>query len=52
MLRRVAERAGDMDTAGVAERILAEERTAAERVRSLFDVALDASLDAQGVGAR
>jgi ferritin-like metal-binding protein YciE len=51
MLRRVAERVGDTDTAGVAERILTEEHAAAEKVRSLFDVALDASLDAQGVGA-
>jgi ferritin-like metal-binding protein YciE len=52
MLRQVAERLGDTDTAGVAERILAEEQAAAEKVRSLFGVALDASLDAQGVTAR
>jgi ferritin-like metal-binding protein YciE len=52
MLRRVAERAGDQATVDVASRILVEEYAAAERIRSLFDVALDASLEAQGVGAR
>jgi ferritin-like metal-binding protein YciE len=51
LLRRVAERARDPETIAVAERILDEERTAAERIRSLFDRALDASLGAQGIGA-
>ncbi|HWE34769.1 MAG TPA: DUF892 family protein [Solirubrobacteraceae bacterium] len=52
MLRRVAERAGDAATVNLAGRILVQEYAAAERIRSLFDVALDASLEAQGVGAR
>jgi ferritin-like metal-binding protein YciE len=52
LLARVARRAGDDETEQVAQRILAEERTAATRIRSLFDEALDASLHAQGVGAR
>jgi ferritin-like metal-binding protein YciE len=52
LLARVAERAGDTPTVQTAQRILAEERTAAERIRSQFANALDASLHAQGVGAR
>ncbi len=52
MLRRVAERAGDTATAEVASRILVQEHAAAQRIRSLFDVALDASLQEQGVAAR
>jgi ferritin-like metal-binding protein YciE len=52
MLRRVAARAGDTETDQVAARILAEEHAAAERLRSLFDQALDASLDEQSVGTR
>ncbi len=51
LLRRVAERAGDNDTVQLADRILAEERAAAERVRGQFANALDASLAAQGVSA-
>lgn len=50
-LSRVAERAGDADTAALAERILAEERDAAERIAGLFDRAVDASLAAQGLTA-
>ncbi|MBV9198023.1 MAG: DUF892 family protein [Solirubrobacterales bacterium] len=45
LLRRVARRAGDAETEAVAEQILGEERRAAGRVHSLFDEALDASLD-------
>jgi ferritin-like metal-binding protein YciE len=52
LLTRVALRAGDADTGTVAERILAQERTAGERIQSLFEPALDASLQEQGVGAR
>jgi ferritin-like metal-binding protein YciE len=48
-LRRVAERAGDVETAGVVERILAQEREAAERIASAFDEAVQASLEAQEV---
>lgn len=51
LLRRVARRAGDGDTERVAEQILAQERGAAQGIRALFDSALDASLEAQGVGA-
>jgi ferritin-like metal-binding protein YciE len=48
-LKRVAERAGDGDTARVAERILGEERAAAGRLALQWDRAADASLRAQGV---
>jgi ferritin-like metal-binding protein YciE len=46
LLRRVAERAGDAETARVAERIAAEERGAAERVASTWDAAVDTTLAA------
>ena len=49
LLRRVARRAGDDATETVAEQILAEERTAAERLNNLFDIAIDAALRAQEV---
>ena len=52
LLRRVAERAGDTETAEMAERILDEERAAAEKLRSLFPQALDASLRDQRLPAR
>jgi ferritin-like metal-binding protein YciE len=52
LLRRVATRAGDTQTAQLAGRILTEERAAAERVRSLFDQALDAALEDQGIAVR
>ena len=48
-LRRVAQRAADPETVEVADRILLEERAAAERTASLFDRALDASLEEAGV---
>jgi ferritin-like metal-binding protein YciE len=48
-LRRVAERAGDTETAAVAERIVGEERAAAESIREQFGPAVEASLEAQGV---
>jgi ferritin-like metal-binding protein YciE len=51
LLRRVAERAGDQETARIAEQILTQERAAAQRIHALFDSALDAALEAQGVGA-
>lgn len=51
LLARVARRAGDGETAELAERILPEERAAAERIFSLLDEALDASLSDQGVAA-
>jgi ferritin-like metal-binding protein YciE len=49
LLARVAERAGDSETAELARSILAEERAAAERVAQQFDAAVDASLEAQQV---
>jgi ferritin-like metal-binding protein YciE len=48
-LRRVAERAGDAETVEVADRILAEERAAAEKLAGQFDRAMEASLEAVGV---
>jgi ferritin-like metal-binding protein YciE len=50
-LRQVAERAGDTDTAQLAERILADERAAAGKLAGVFDAAVDASLRAVGVTA-
>jgi ferritin-like metal-binding protein YciE len=44
LLRRVAELAGDAETAAVADRILVEERAAARRVAGTWDAAVDASL--------
>lgn len=44
-LRRVAERAGDEQTAAVAETILGEERSAADRLMARFDQAVGAALD-------
>jgi ferritin-like metal-binding protein YciE len=51
LLRRVAHRAGDAETVRVTDRILAQERAAADKLYSLFDPALTAALDAQGVEA-
>jgi ferritin-like metal-binding protein YciE len=48
-LRRVAERAGDEETADVVVRILAQEREAADRIAGAFGEAVEASLEAQGV---
>jgi ferritin-like metal-binding protein YciE len=44
LLMRVAQRAGDEQTAGVARRILADERLAAERVAGTWDAAVEAGL--------
>lgn len=49
LLRRVAERAGDPQTVSLAERILAEERTAARKIEASFDHAAQAALAEQGV---
>jgi ferritin-like metal-binding protein YciE len=48
-LKRVARRAGDEETVRVAERILGEEHAAAGLIRTQFERAVEASLDAQGV---
>jgi ferritin-like metal-binding protein YciE len=44
LLRRVADRAGDAETVAEADRILAEERRAAERIAGTWDAAMEASL--------
>jgi ferritin-like metal-binding protein YciE len=49
LLARTARRAGDEATAALSERILPEERMAAERVAGTWDAATDAALSAQGV---
>ena len=46
LLSRVARRAGDEETAAVAQRILAAERVAAERVAGTWDAAADLALRA------
>jgi ferritin-like metal-binding protein YciE len=48
-LKRVAQRAGDAETVDTAERILGEERRAAEKLAASFDQAAEAALEAQGV---
>jgi ferritin-like metal-binding protein YciE len=48
LLRRVAERAGDRETAAVAERILVNERETAEKLAGTWDHAADLSLRAAG----
>jgi ferritin-like metal-binding protein YciE len=49
LLSRVARRAGDSETEAVAQRILEQERSAAELIYGLFGAALEASLQEQGV---
>jgi ferritin-like metal-binding protein YciE len=49
LLKRVAERAGDAETARAAEQILAQEREAAQRLAGAFDEAFEASLEKQEV---
>jgi ferritin-like metal-binding protein YciE len=44
LLRRVAARAGDREAELTAERILSEERRAADRIHALFEHALDVTL--------
>ena len=48
-LKRVAERAGDEETAKTAAAILSEERAAASKVAGAFDEAAEISLKEQGV---
>jgi ferritin-like metal-binding protein YciE len=48
-LKRVAERARDDETVRVADRILDEERTAANRIAAAFDRAAEASLSAHAL---
>jgi ferritin-like metal-binding protein YciE len=49
LLTRTARRAGDEETAAMAERILANENQTAERVAGTWDAAVDASLSALDV---
>ena len=49
LLRRTARRAGDEETAAMADAILANEQQTAERVAGTWDAAVDAALAAQGV---
>lgn len=49
LLRRIAERAGDQQTASVAERILSDERAAAERIAATWDSTMDAALEQMGI---
>jgi ferritin-like metal-binding protein YciE len=51
LLRRVAARVGDDETARIAERIAGEERAAAAAVRAGFERATEAALEAQGAKA-
>ncbi len=51
LLKRVATRAGDEQTADVVTGIVVQERAAAARLRELFDPALDASLQLAGAEA-
>jgi len=50
LLSRTARRAGDEETAALAERILANEQQTAERVTATWDAAVDAAL-AQQIGS-
>jgi ferritin-like metal-binding protein YciE len=49
MLERVASRAGDTETAEVARRNRADEQAMAEKIASLWDLAVDLSLKEEGV---
>ena len=44
LLRRVADRAGDPETAAVDDRIAVDERCAAERIAATWDAAVDVTL--------
>jgi ferritin-like metal-binding protein YciE len=48
-LKRVARRVGDEETVALAERIVGEERAAAQKLYGAFDRAVDAALEAVGV---
>ncbi|MFL5897836.1 MAG: DUF892 family protein [Solirubrobacterales bacterium] len=50
-LKRVADRAGDPETVRVAERIIGEERAAAQAIAANWETAVDASLSAVGATA-
>jgi ferritin-like metal-binding protein YciE len=48
-LKRVAERADDLETVSAAEEVLHQERAAARNIEARFDQAIEASLHAKGV---
>jgi ferritin-like metal-binding protein YciE len=50
-LKRVAARAGDEETVRVAERIIGEERAAANSIAANWEIALQASLESVGAAA-
>ena len=50
-LKRVAERAGDDATVRVAERILDDERLAAEKIANAWDLTVERSLEAGAAGS-
>lgn len=47
-IKRVAERAGDQDTVGAAERILADEELAREKIADNLDLSVERALQAVG----
>ncbi len=51
LLRQVAERAGDPETVALSDRVLREERAAAERIAGTWDAAMDAALEHLGVAS-
>jgi ferritin-like metal-binding protein YciE len=51
-LQRVAERAGDQETAQLAQTILADEREAADRIADAFDEAITAALEQQEISRK
>lgn len=51
MLRLVAQRAGDTESVAVADRILAQEQGAADRIEQLLDSVAEHDLERQGVAA-
>jgi ferritin-like metal-binding protein YciE len=51
LLRRTARRAGDEQTAAVADQILVQEQAAADRIAALWDAAAEAALREQRVAA-
>jgi ferritin-like metal-binding protein YciE len=51
MLRQVAERAGDHETVRVADQILVQERSTAEKLSNLLELVADHELRQMGLAA-